>query len=713
LAAREGFLEWSSRPAADADELAGRRIGPYAVKRRLASGGMGSVYLAARIDDYRQEVALELIKRGLDSDEVVRRFRHERQVLAGLNHPHIARLLDGGTAEGQPYLVMEYVAGEPIDRYCARHRLGLRERLRLFVAVCAAVHHAHQRTVIHRDLKPANILVDEAGQPRVLDFGIARVTAPEADTAGPATQPGLLVGTPAYMSPEQAAGDPDGLDTRSDVYSLGVVCYELLAGRLPYDVHGKPIAEAVRVITTVEPPSLGALNRACRGDLERVVAKALEKDRARRYPSASELAADVERFLRGEPVLARRVGTLGQLYRWGRRNPTVAGLVAALLLVLLGGLAGTTYLWRLAEARGEDARRKQALADAHYELAWKFVDDYYFRASGRGVRTDGAEAPSPQELLEGAVAHFRELAARQDDPKVRHQLAWAYTRLGELHWKAGRKEDGRAAFREALALREKLAEELGGDYSVALAGVLEVLANRQDDPAESRHLHLRALQLREQSAAEKPDDLGQQGQLAFSSHNLGALDGKAGRFEKALEWYEKARERWHQCMAAYPGEVRYRPQLALTLKDMGWARLSLGLADAEKGRKEDATRAYREVERLWQRSCELREEAARSQPADLKNLTEVAELLPELAVVHAELGQPYAALAAHQQACAVREQILEKSTPPAVWQAMDKLAAAYEALASEQEASQPADAARSRQKAHAFKNHPRPSAARP
>jgi hypothetical protein len=405
LTAPEGVHLPSLLPATPPEDgLVGRRIGPYEVRDKIASGGMGSVYRAVRVDDYRQQVAIKLIKPGLGGEDLLRRFRTERQVLAGLNHPHIARLLDGGTTEdGQPYLVMEFIEGRPIDRYCDEHRLSVRQRLQLFCAVCAAVQHAHQLTVIHRDLKPGNILVDGAGRPKVLDFGIARVADADLQQTAPGTNVGQLVGTLPYMSPEQVAADPQALDTRSDVYALGVICYQLLAGRLPHDLTGKSLPEAVRIIGEQEAPPLGAVIKSCRGDLETIVARALEKDKDRRYPSASDLAADVERYLRDEPILARPRSAWYQFRKFARRNKALVGGVAATFLALVLGVIGTGFsLVRALDAEA-DANEKRGLAEAAQATALTNLG-----------RAETAERGLRAEL---ALSHFQtaKLAAQRGD----------------------------------------------------------------------------------------------------------------------------------------------------------------------------------------------------------------------------------------------------------------------------------------------------------
>jgi WD40 repeat protein len=322
------------------------RIGQYRILGVLGQGGMGTVYRAEQ-QHPRRVVALKVIRPGAESREVARRFAHEGQVLAWLQHPGIAQVYEAGTADTEhgprPFFAMELVEGLPITRFAQTHALGVRARLELLTKVCDAVQHAQQKGVIHRDLKPGNILVDESGQPKILDFGVARMTDGDVRMTTLHTGAGQLVGTLAYMSPEQVAGDPQALDTRSDVYALGVLCYELLAGRLPLDVSAQSVPQAARAITEEEPTPLSSCRRTFRGDLNTIVTKALEKEKERRYQSASELAADIRRYLADQPVLAQPPTTFYRLWKFARRNkPLVFGVAAAFMALLIGTVATTS-----------------------------------------------------------------------------------------------------------------------------------------------------------------------------------------------------------------------------------------------------------------------------------------------------------------------------------------------------------------------------------
>ncbi|MGL4553340.1 MAG: serine/threonine-protein kinase, partial [Gemmataceae bacterium] len=349
-AEREGFLT----PPAGPRPLTGTRLGPYEVGEAVGAGGMGEVYRAARRDDYRQEVAIKVVRPGLAGGEGAERFRAERQALAQLQHPNVARLLDGGTTpDGRPYLVLEFIAGPPLDRYAADRPMAV--KLTLFRAVCLAVAHAHAAGVIHRDLKPANVLVGADGQPRVTDFGLARCEDDSRLTAA-----GQVMGTPSYMAPEQARGAEAG--PPADVWALGAILYELLTGRPPFRADS-PRA-TIELVLATDPVAPRLLAPGLPRDLTTICLKCLEKDPARRYPSAQDLADDVGRLIAGDPIRARPVGVAERAVRWGRRNPGVAALTAALVLAVAGGFTGVTLLWLEADRQRGRAERRERLARA-------------------------------------------------------------------------------------------------------------------------------------------------------------------------------------------------------------------------------------------------------------------------------------------------------------------------------------------------------------
>src|SRR5262245_12930932 len=343
-------------------------IGRYRILRLIGEGGMGAVYEAEQ-DHLRRTVALKIIKPGLAGPELLRRFEQESQALGRLQHPGIARIYDAGTADTgfgpQPYFAMEFIHGTNVKDYAGERHLNTRQRLEMVAKIAEAVQHAHQRGLIHRDLKPANILVDETGQPKILDLGVARAIDSDVQATSH-TDMGQLVGTLAYMSPEQVLADPLEIDTRSDVYALGVLLYQLLAGRLPYSM-SKKLHEVVMTVREEEPQRLSTVNRLYSGDIETIVAKALEKDKTRRYASAAELAADIRRYLKDEPILARPASTAYQLRKFARRNRVLLGGTAVVFAVLVAWAATST--WQAHAARRErdravDAEAKAAAAEA-------------------------------------------------------------------------------------------------------------------------------------------------------------------------------------------------------------------------------------------------------------------------------------------------------------------------------------------------------------
>ncbi|MEW6743705.1 MAG: serine/threonine-protein kinase [Planctomycetota bacterium] len=431
-------------------------IGHYKILDVLGEGGMGVVYRAEQ-EMPRRTVALKVIKPGIASAGMLRRFEHEAEVLGRLQHPGIAHIFEAGTADTglgpQPYFAMELVQGPGLIDWANTNQLSTRQRLETMAKICDAVHHAHQKGVIHRDLKPSNVLVDESGQPKILDFGVARATDSDVQTTSLQTDMGRLIGTIPYMSPEQVSGDPQEIDTRSDVYALGVMCYELLAGGFPYDVRHKTIPEAVRIISEEDPTPLSAVNRVFRGDIDTIATKALEKDKERRYQSASDLASDIRRYLRDEPIVARPASTLYQLRKFAARNrPLVAGLLAV-LTILVVGIASTSWLaLRLArantatmtqkvnaESESKKARAAEQLAERRLiEMKresdkTKAINDFF---QGMLALADPEEARG----REVAVREILERAAKKIDaeppsePEVeaalRHTIGQTYDGLG-------------------------------------------------------------------------------------------------------------------------------------------------------------------------------------------------------------------------------------------------------------------------------------------
>jgi len=526
------------------------RIGPYALIEPLGEGGMGTVWLARQEEPVRRDVALKVIKLGMDTTEVVGRFEAERQALAMMNHRGIARVLDAGaTEQGSPYFVMEHVPGEPINAYCDRHRMTVPERLALFEEVCEAVQHAHQKGIVHRDLKSSNVLVtDHEGKPspKIIDFGLAKAMDQRLSDAKE-TRVGEVMGTPAYMSPEQLDPLSVDIDTRTDIYSLGVMLYELLVGQLPFAaerMRDAGMAGLHEMIRSEDPPSLvkrlstvgdeiteiaarrhaepARLASQLRGDLEWVVAKAMDKDRDRRYPAASDFADDIRRHLDDEPVLARPASTAYRLRKFVRRRKGLVLAAATVLVALVGGLAATTTMYLRAEERRLEADRQKAHAD---EVLDYFTLNLFSEAArlqdeaGVGAVFDLLAAtmegefetrPVSEARLRGALAEFyrrdgqldaattqlragMDLTDDADDcgddlgRDCRVWNAWATGALGGIMRSQGNLVEARAAQEEAVARYRDL---LGPEHPAVLGVIRQLIFTviEQDDLAAGRAL---------------------------------------------------------------------------------------------------------------------------------------------------------------------------------------------------------------------------------
>ncbi len=353
------------------------QIGHFRIKRVIGEGGMGIVYLAEQSNPNR-EVALKVLKAHIGTPSVTRRFELESELLARLQHPGIARIFETGTANLQgtpvPYFAMEHIAGQRLDQFVSKTKPTICEKLDLIVRICSAIQHAHQKGIVHRDLKPANILVDDDRQPHILDFGVARLADTELNVTLN-TNTGQLIGTLPYMSPEQVVGDPHDIDTRTDIYAVGVIAYEMLTGQLPLDVRKTALLEAARMIRELDPPSLAFSDKQLAGDVDAIITKALEKDRDRRYGSAKDLADDIQRYLSDEPVTARPVTTTYQLRKFAKRNRGAVIAAALLLVVFLGGSIGTTV--GMVRARRAETLAKQRLTETERQAKRvKLVNDF-------------------------------------------------------------------------------------------------------------------------------------------------------------------------------------------------------------------------------------------------------------------------------------------------------------------------------------------------
>ena len=559
--ARDAAAEGSPTNGEEAGfDRSGERLGPYRLERRIGRGGMASVYLARRVEGgWDQEVAVKLINRGLDTEEVVRRFVTERRILSSLSHPNIARLLDGGaTAEGLPYLVMDWVDGISIVRFCDERRLRVADRLLLFCEVGRAVQYAHRRLIVHRDLKPSNILVDREGRVKLLDFGIAKVLADPDD--GAVTRTGHLRLTPAYASPEQVVGGP--ITTASDVYQLGLLLCELLAGRLPYEWRGIAPARAERAILEAEParPSTlvtaaaaadrgsepEVLARRLGGDLDTIVIRALDKDPEDRYPSVESLVADVERHLRGEPILARPQNVVYRIRKFAGRHRV--GVVAAAAFVLL--LAVSAFTSSLQAGRLARQRDRALAEEARAEQVTRFLTDL-FRATDPNEL--GGESVTALELLDaGAERALKDPGA---DPRTQAEVLSA---IGSMYLQRGLRDRAVPLLERALELR------LSGDRPAARVMDLRRLAGAVVSADRDR-----AVRLLNDAVALAERELGaDDARLAAALTDLAealAEDPRPDRWPRA----DSALERALAILRTQDGDVRAELASALHLSATG------------------------------------------------------------------------------------------------------------------------------------------------
>jgi eukaryotic-like serine/threonine-protein kinase len=476
----------------------GEQIGAYRVVRELGAGGMGAAYLAVRADQtYEKTVAIKVLKRGMDTEAVLRRFRHERQILAGLDHPNIARLLDAGTtADGLPYFVMEYAEGVPIDRYCDERQLSTRERVAVFCKVCDAVRHAHAHRVIHRDLKPGNILVTADGEPKLLDFGISKVLAADPAESTDSTAFSRAM-TPQYASPEQMRGAP--VTVASDVYSLGLLLYELLTGRRPYTLDASTLQEIDRIVCTQEPPRPSTHRRELAGDLDNITLMALRKEAARRYATVDDLSDDLRRHLDGRPVRARsdEVG-----YRAGRFLKRHRGRAIEAALVLLLVALGAGWWWS-SRAPTAAAAAVQSLAVMPFDVKGSAEAEYLSDGLAEGLIDGLSRLPRLKVLSRATAFGFK---GRTIDPqRVSRDFNVQRVVLGRLV-EAGSQIDlqidivdgngGRvwnSHYTDALAglsgLQDRIVRDVAAQLHVDLADVS--LVRRHSSDSEAYQLYLR------------------------------------------------------------------------------------------------------------------------------------------------------------------------------------------------------------------------------
>ncbi len=622
-------------------------VGPYRLLEKIGEGGMGEVWVAEQQKPIHRRVALKLIKMGMDTKQVIARFESERQALAMMDHPAIAKVFEAGaTDEGRPYFVMEYVQGIPITAHCDQNRLTTQERLELFRQICEGVQHAHQKAIIHRDLKPSNILVaiqDGKAVPKIIDFGVAKATAQSLTERTMYTELGVLIGTPEYMSPEQAEMSGQNIDTRTDVYSLGAILYELLVGALPFDpkeLRRAGFDEIRRKIREEDPPkpstklsTMGdastvqaerrrtepsALRRQVRGDLDWITMKALEKDRTRRYGSPSELAADIDRFLHHQPIIARPPSTLYKARKFVRRHRVGVG-VASTMAVLLVAFSVTTAIQARRIARERDRANQEAEAARQ-------VSDFL---TGLFKVSDPSEARgnsvTAREILDkGADKITREL---QGQPLVQGKLM---NTMGFVYESLGLYDPAQALLEKALDTRTKALGPDHPDVATTLSD-LGTVAWRKGDFAKAKVLQEQALAIREKR-------LGPDSEIVASSlHNLGTLNWSQGNYGEARRLLERALAIREKTLGPEHADV------ASTLNSLG------AIAYREGDLKKAGT--------IWERTLAIREKLLGP------DHPWVAQTLNNLAIVHTYTGDPKGAVPLLERVVQIQEKVLGPKHP--------------------------------------------------
>ena len=663
------------------EDRIGTMIGPYKVQAIRGQGGFGVVYMAERREPFVQRVALKVIRPGREDEEVIARFEAERQTLALMDHPNIAKVLDGGmTEDGRPYFVMEYVPGLPITAYCDQNRLDVKERLRLFIGVCEAVQHAHMRAIIHRDLKPDNILVevvDDRPVAKVIDFGIAKAVNSVGLGKDLFTRQGEPIGTPEYMSPEQAEANPVDIDTRTDVYSLGVILYELISGALPIDsetLRSAGIAAMQRVIRELEPPSpstritsrgpaateaakargvaLQELVRMLSGELSWIPMKALRKDRTRRYPSALDLANDLRNYLDGKPLVAGPESNWYRARKYIWRNKAGAAAVLAVALGMVSATAISAALWYRASADNQRLRAETVEAqEAAYRARVDAATERTKRASEDLGWLEATFARNPQQAIAsfGGLAELQRVAhedlksrGSKDAATAAAALAQTLKQLAIVNEVAHQYDSGLAAASEAIALLEPLAAAKGASIEdrTTLAvllmqrGDLQRKAGKQDDAAASYKASFELRRALVEETGEAPSvvyrlNKGRQRIVEFLM-TAGKLDEALAEATMLVEERERLRDR---ALAPKPGDTSIPAAQADRLaRDAAWAHHWKGTVLEVRSQPEDASAEYRLFE------AGVRARLARQGDADHEAQQDVAVALEDLGRIAAAEG---------------------------------------------------------------------------
>jgi tetratricopeptide (TPR) repeat protein len=571
---------------------AGATLGDYELLDEIARGGMGVVY-RARQKSLPRIVALKVLQAGpLAMPEHVQRFRAEAEAIASLDHPNIVPIYEVGIHEGQPYFSMKLFEGGSLAQRLsnAAGRPAPREAARMLATVADAVQYAHERGILHRDLKPANILLDAQGQPHVSDFGLAKRTA-GAQTVDELTVSGAIVGTPSYMAPEQAAASHGVLTTAADVYGLGAILYELLTGQPP--CKGSDLFDTLRRLREEEPPAPRALNPRVDRDLETICLKSLHKEPGRRYAGARELAADLRRYLAGEPIEARPVGRLERLWRWCRRRPFAAGAAAAFVLV-----AAVAFLLVDQARRREHASNRGLVASR--DKGRRVIDDFCLKLSEDGWSEDPATHAKRKQLLEAALRYYRDFL---DDPEAeapaREELVRTYFRIGDISGALGMPDKALDAFDRARAAAEAVLQVRPGDTAARTdlarvhnrLGMLHAAAGRSDEALRSYH---QARDLLQALRDEAPEDRDTVGEMAVTCNNLGNLHGKRGQRDEAAAQYRACID-LNRDLCRHSSDQQYPYALAMSLGNLAGLLAGMGRREETWKCSDEANQLLRQV----------------------------------------------------------------------------------------------------------------------
>jgi tetratricopeptide (TPR) repeat protein len=578
-----------------ADSAVGEIVGNYRLVELVGSGGMGSVYRAVRVDnEIEMSVAVKLIRAAFYSPDVIAKFRAERQILANLQHPNIARVLDGGArADGLPYLIMEFVDGVPPGDYCGQHDLAINQRLGLFRQVCSAVHYAHQNMVIHRDLKPANILVTSEGTAKLLDFGVAEILSPDPSQQSAAATEALMARmTVRYSSPEQVRGEQ--VTTASDVYSLGVILYELLTGRSPYgDIHRAP-HQIMQAVCEEEPARPSAAAPKLKGDLDNIILRALRKSPVERYASVAQFSDDIGRYLEGRPVQARGDAPLYLGAKFVKRNLVMVLAATIVLCSLIGGLVEVA----LARARAE--RRFNELRQLAHSVMFNYAD---------ALDSLPGSTPVRAQMVKDALNYLDNLSKEADNPQLQREIVDAYARVSnvqgnEYQNNLGDPEGGLTSARKAGAAAEKLLREDRTPPALnSAAGAFSTFGDllfSTGDLAAADQAYQRTISLREEITAKSPKDLDNSLALSTDLKKMGDLYGgygwpNLGKTAESLAYYQEANALATKLVAQFPGNVDVAKTSYKALMSLSSSETTMGMRNEAA---KDLSETLRQIDKV-------------------------------------------------------------------------------------------------------------------